>query len=358
MSLHTNARSRGERGFTALMTAISVSISLCALPCSTAHAEVQAYLEPSGSFVINLKGGSDTRIGIPLDREQVFQGQIQSADGNVITIAGNPGWTPSEFAPGVTDGETFQVLFQTGLEEGMALRILNNGSNTLEVELGVESLDFVATNQFDGEGDIIRIVPCHTPSSLFGNVDLPNRVSLYLYDSTRQGVNHSPSEILTYFSGIGWYSLSFAPSDSHPIDRGAYLVIRCPPGTDDTEIVIDGFVPMVADRYRIVHSRNDLPLDFPFSVTTPVGVTVGDSGFDLIHRTSIHVYDNEQEGINKSPAQILTYFQALGWYDLSFQKVDDSFVLQPGTGYILRLPPEEEPTDYIISRPPSYTVEE
>lgn len=356
MSLHTNARSRGERGFTALMTAISVSISLCALPCSTAHAEVQAYLEPSGSFVINLKGGSDTRIGIPLDREQVFQGQIQSADGNVITIAGNPGWTPSEFAPGVTDGETFQVLFQTGLEEGMALRILNNGSNTLEVELGVESLDFVATNQFDGEGDIIRIVPCHTPSSLFGNVDLPDGTLIFLYDNIRQGVNKSPSEVLTYFAGYGWLDAEFAPADNFPLERGEHIGIRLPAGPD-LEVTVDGLVPYIADRYHIVHSRNDLQLDYHFSVTDPLGVPISQAGFDLVDGTLVAVYDNSRAGYNKGPGQIITYFENVGWLDSQFEFVDETFILEPGVGYMLRLPAEPEATDYIISRPPSYISE-
>jgi uncharacterized protein (TIGR02597 family) len=53
--------------------------------------------EPVGFTTTSLLANSDTVISIPFTRVPEFTGAVQSVSGNVITVAGTPGWTPNKF---------------------------------------------------------------------------------------------------------------------------------------------------------------------------------------------------------------------------------------------------------------------
>jgi uncharacterized protein (TIGR02597 family) len=71
--------------------------------------------EPVGFTTTSLLANSDTLISIPFTRPPEFSGAVQSISGNVITVAGRPGWTPNQFvyAAGLQP-KTYFVLIGEG----------------------------------------------------------------------------------------------------------------------------------------------------------------------------------------------------------------------------------------------------
>ncbi|MDP0500159.1 MAG: TIGR02597 family protein [Verrucomicrobiota bacterium JB022] len=329
------------------------SLSCLALAASGLHA-IEAFSEPAGAMRVTLRGGSDTRLGLPLDRQYLYQGRIEAVDGNVITLAGTPGWTPNQWQPQGAGDETYEVLVTLGVEDGMALRIVANGTNTLQVALAGDSLADVATNAANGagQGDIIRILPSHTPASLLGAAPLPDQTILYLYDRTDPAMNKAPAAVLTYSQAYGWYDANFAVADHLPIERGTSFIVRLPKGTPDVDVILDGQVPLTSDR-KVIPARA-ARLDYPFSISDPIGVNIGASGLGLVDQTMLYAYDQSSAGYNQSPSAVLTYYEGYGWYDQGFNIVDNTFILAPGAGYVLRMPSVSSPTNFVVSRLPDY----
>ncbi|KAF0094827.1 MAG: hypothetical protein E1N59_1562 [Puniceicoccaceae bacterium 5H] len=336
---------------------LSLSQGICIAAWTAAAvlaSAAQEYSEPIGALRVTLKGGSDTRVGLPLDRQPVYQGQVASISGSTLTLSGTPGWTNGQWVSGApASGDTYQLLFMSGTEEGMALTITGNDADTVAVELGNETLAEVSTDAMDGTGDQVRIVPCATPQSLFSNAALPDQTILYLYDQDAPEINKAPKDILTYFDGYGWYTADYQEASYRPLERGTSFLVRLPKDSADVDLVLQGHVPMTVDRKRIPAVAGQ-PVDYPLSVSDPMGVSVGESGLGLTNQTVLYAYDETEAGFDPSPNKILTYYEGYGWYDTSFNLVSDSFMLEPGTGYVLRVPSAEQTADYVISRLPNY----
>src|SRR3989442_783195 len=91
-----NIRVRGETvsmrqratGLVAALTTAAIAISI-----HTASADV--FTEPVGFFKVDLLTNSDTYTSVPFTKIPEFNGLVTSIAGNVITVNGSPGWTPT-----------------------------------------------------------------------------------------------------------------------------------------------------------------------------------------------------------------------------------------------------------------------
>jgi len=129
---------------------------------ATAHA-VTTTSAPMGGLTIKCKANSDTAVGIPLTRPDVFEGRVNSVDGNSVTVAGTPGWMVDQFVyeDGTQDNH-YYLLFASGAKEGAFYTITGNSSNSVSIDLNPfmldvpDSLDDVSTGG-PQTGDIVRI---------------------------------------------------------------------------------------------------------------------------------------------------------------------------------------------------------
>ena len=97
-----------------------------------------------GFTTASLLGESDSAISLPFVRPPVFTGTIQSATGNTITVNGGP-WTANQlvYTPGSQPNHYYALIGaapSANSREGHTYPITANGTNTLTVELGEDSL--------------------------------------------------------------------------------------------------------------------------------------------------------------------------------------------------------------------------
>ncbi len=302
-------------------------------------------IDPLGGMVIPIKGNSDTRISIPFSRPVVFEARIQSYAGNQITAPGAPGWADNQFVYGDADSldttHTYYLVFLSGVNEGLALPITANTADTVTVNLGSESLSGVTSESVNGtgNGDIFQIVPCWTPATLFAGATVPDRTLLYRYSGSGNRTNRSPEPPLTYFSGSGWFDHLGTLSDDVPLNLAEAMVLRTPASSSDFNITVGGGVPMFKVRAVFATDSSGTANDTLFSIYSPLEVSVGASNIGVVgDRAILYIYDNNLVETNKSPTQVITYFDGFGWYDRDANLVDNSFFLQPGTSYVLRKP--------------------
>jgi len=64
---------------------------------STAKAQTTVTTAPVGFTNITCSGSSDTIVSLPLARPTEYVGQIASVSGSILTIAGSPSWTASQW---------------------------------------------------------------------------------------------------------------------------------------------------------------------------------------------------------------------------------------------------------------------
>jgi len=318
------------------------------------HAQTSVTLDPVGAMQVTLPGASDSRLGLPFERSAVFQGRIESISGSTVTLAGSPNWSADTFVGDPASSDFHYLLLKTGTEEGMSLKITANTANTLTVEMGDETLDDIQTNAADGAdmGDLVSVVPYWSPARIFDGVDLPDQTQVFLYDRDGAGINKAANEILTFYEDFGWYNLLGSQIPYTPLPRNTQFTVRLPGGSSDLELVFYGAVPMTEDR-MVFSSSASGAVDVPFSITSPVPYTLGDLAINLTDTTRLFVFGDET-GLNKAPSTILTYYETFGWFDLLGNKVNSTFELEPGKGYVLRIAPDSTDSRYIVSQLPEY----
>lgn len=338
------------------------TITLSAVALTSALLQA-ATTDPIGGMVIPIKGASDTRISLPFSRAVYFEGRVDSISSNVITAVGTPGWADNQFLqgdadnPADDDSNSYYLVFLTGAKEGTALEISGNASSSVTVNLGDDDLVGVLTDAVDGaeNGDIFQIIPYWTLDTLFTGSTLADQTVVFRYTNTGNAVNRSAAEVLTYFTGFGWFDTGGGVADDQPLNVAEGIIIRTPPGSSDFDIVVSGAVPMFQSRFVFATDNSGNPNDILFSVYSPVPVAVGTTGLgDVADQTVLFVYDNESTATNKSASEVLTYFDGFGWFDSLGALVDSTFMLEPGQNYILRKPGTLSADEVVWTYLPSY----
>lgn len=333
------------------------------------HILPAASTDPVGAMKMTLSGQFDTRISIPMMRMPVFEGLIDSVSEDNLIIAGEPGWESNQFVFENADNpdplNTYFVFILTGELEGFQGKILSNTSDTLTIDTGLDSLATVA------EGDIIQIVPYWTLESLFDGVDLPDGTNVFTYSRMSGKLNTATDIIYTYFKDNDAWWDGISPNfvdDTALLNSGLAYIVRLPEGSSNVEFVVSGSVPMASDRklFYVLGKENEIfdPTDIkatdqPFSIKVPVPIAIGDAALNLSDQTQVFVYlDGDYEPaqgeslpkINNPPRTILTYFETQNeWWDgVSPDFVSNTYFLQPGKSYVLRVP-EQNTTEVVES---------
>jgi uncharacterized protein (TIGR02597 family) len=308
---------------------------------------ISATTETVGCYPIALPSGTDSRIGIPLERNPVFRGRVESVAGTTLTVEGEPGWESGSLAGG--RGEYFYCQVRDGELAGMTLPILANDERSITVSLEGED-PAVLGAALSGAG--ISVVPCWTPESLFAQSQPADKTILFVYCIESPGVNKVPAAVLTYFAGYGWYDGSFAPADTHPLQPHAGLVVRVPERAEPVMLNVVGRVPTTETRRVVSGYAESIGTDTLVTLPFPEAISLGAAGLNLQDRVNLFVYENPQ-GFNPVPSKVLTYYVGFGWYDQVF-KPADAFELKPGVAYVLRLPRLTVYTEWLWSHRPGY----
>jgi len=321
------------------------------------NAQSAVSTDPVGFVTVTVPANSDAVLAVPLYRSAAFKGKIQAISGSTLTVAGNPAWAANQFVqalPGQTD--TFAVLIATGAKEGLIAKVTANSTHQLTIELPVgENLAGIKTNDADGagEGDDLDVMPYWTPSTLL-SAATPNGTELFAFDNTTVGTNVSPTSLLQFFSGFGWYNtISFTDQSHRPLLFGTSLILRNNAAAAFSVSIV-GSVPMSAHRYtlRILAANRvqDQSIGFSSPVPEPLAnLNLGAQNFD-----ELFLFDNAATGKNKAPSQLLLHFGGRWYNSINFADVTDQVVLQPGSGMIYRLAAAGQTTQFVWQKLQSY----
>lgn len=294
----------------------------------------QNYSNPVGAIHVSVPAQSDAILGQPFDAPAIFTGTISSRSENVVTVSGNPSWTSSQFAHSPPSQlRTYGVQICSGAKQGLMATITANTTDslTLQLEPG-DTLDGMATDQddslADNDGDTFRIVPLWSASTILqGNI--PTGTELFIFDNTSAGVNSSPSLLLQYFSGYGWFeTVSYTDQSHRPFKFGTGYILRNN-SNQSLSLYTAGVSPQVSHRSLLRTISPGQAQDQLVSYHCPVPDALGLLGLGANSYDELYLFDNNAFGKNKSPASLLMHF-AGKWYDsVSFTDVTDAIVI-PG----------------------------
>jgi len=312
----------------------------------------QVYTPPVGYVSLTVPANSDAALGAPLERASEFQGIVQSINGNVITLAGQPGWATNRFVyeAGV-QSKTYYLRIDSDSKEGLTLPIASNDSSSVTVTIPAgEDLSGILTNAVDGSGNgsTVSISPYWTISSLFSGA-IPG-TQILVSPTTTPGIN---LPLVTYtFNGTNWVrGSSFANDDVIGTNQG--LLIRNNSTTTAVNLTITGAVPMSQHRMRLSTLAANTRQDIRFFYNSPVPEVIG-SVFNvgsLNPGDQLLFIDNTATGKNK-PAGTLIW-NGSNWVQGS-TIVTSTFSLNPGQSYIFRKNQSSTPSSVLWADVQSY----
>ncbi|MDB6138302.1 MAG: hypothetical protein JWO94_1374, partial [Verrucomicrobiaceae bacterium] len=148
--------------------------------------------DPVGFVSVTVPTQSDAALGAPLGRANEYQGVIQSiggVSGNVITVAGTPGWLTSQFIYVLgTQPKTYYARIDSGVREGLIATITANDTSSITITVpSGDDLVGVLTSAANTTGDSISIAPYWTLPTLLSAV--PTGTQALLYPTNASGIN-------------------------------------------------------------------------------------------------------------------------------------------------------------------------
>jgi uncharacterized protein (TIGR02597 family) len=327
--------------------------------------------EPVGFRMANLLGGSDTHLSVPLVRPAVSVASIQSVSGSTITVSRHI-WTASEFvyaagtqpnhyyaligASGAGGGATRVARVAANPKEGHAYPIIGNGTNTLTVDLGPDTLAGIPA------GAQVSVIPNWTLSTLFPasdqNVSFTPTTSTGQYktqirvpDVSAAGTN---LPYITYFfsnnvdgtsNNVGWRRVGDNTTDrgDDPLLPDSHFVVRNLNGAPTLPLVSRGAVLLKKFATPLVTSATTAQ-DNPAALLRPLDVALNATGLKTSDGSfrigdQLLLFNNAQVGYDKSPSA--TYIQTaatIGPWRLLGDNVNDrgNDVIPAGAGFVIR----------------------
>jgi uncharacterized protein (TIGR02597 family) len=321
---------------------LGLSLSLCSTITSVA---ATATTDPVGYNTISLLANSDTYVSVPFQRPAAFVGQVGSFSGNVITVAGTPGWTSSQFvyASG-SQSNTYYAFIRSGAKEGNYYTVTANGANTLTIDLAGDTLSGLAAN------DSISVVPYWTLGTLFPNSDagvsfttavgLAKRTEIHIPDLNGNGTNRGISARY-YHGNSAWRDYSNNDRSDEILVPDSYFIISNPSSAATGTLTTTGSV--LTKKFVIpVISEAASSRDNPVALLRPIPVSLNDSGLitsgaftatvGLAVKDQLYIYDNTTPGKNK--AEIARYiYKNNAWRRIGDDITDygSTIIFSPGT---------------------------
>lgn len=330
---------------------LGLSLTLCG---TTTGMAATATTDPVGYNTISLLANSDTYVSVPFHRPAAFVGQVSSFSGNVITVAGTPGWTASQFvyASG-TQSNTYYLFIRSGTKEGNYYTVTANAANTLTIDLAGDTLTGLAAN------DSISVIPYWTLGTLFPNTDVGVSFTasvapgvalteIQIPDAQTAGINLAVSRRYFYYNSawrqIG-QSLSVSKNDDLLVPD-SYFIVRN--SANSGTLTQTGSVVMQKTAI-ILDTETSTKQDNAISLIRPIPVTLNQSGLISsgafaaslspgARTDELLVYDNTVAAKNKAASA--RYF----YYNNAWRKVGEDLSLDfgstvvfgPGTGVQIR----------------------
>ncbi len=326
--------------------------------------QAQVTTDPVGFVSVTVPAASDAAVGVPLGLASEFQGVIQSISGNTITMAGTPGWTASQFlyvAPvgsaASTQPKTYYIRIDSGVREGLIATITANDASSVTITVpNGDDLTGVLTNAANGTGDSISIAPYWTLATLITGVPAGTKVLLYPtnttttipgYPANQSGINIAGTAYT--YTGTNWKNGSFTGDDTIlPAYQG--FTVRNNSAAAIT-ISITGSVPMSTSRMVLRTLSSNTSQDQRIFFNSPVPELLSSTNLGLTPGDSVLTIDNTATGQNKAGNKIT-------WTGTQWRQgnndVTSTYMLQPGTSYILRKISTATPGNSISTHLQSY----
>jgi uncharacterized protein (TIGR02597 family) len=330
---------------------LGLTFALCGVPVSVAST---ATTDPVGYNNIALLANSDTYVSIPFHRTAAFVGQVASVSGNVITVAGTPGWNASQFvyASG-SQANTYYAFIRSGSKEGNYYTVTANSANTLTLDLAGDTLSGLAAN------DSLSVIPYWTLGTLFPASDAGTsftaspsvasiRTSILTPDLQTAGINLAATKIY-FFYNSAWrqsgQSLAVSKNDDILIPD-TYFIVRN--GATAGTFTHTGSVVMKKTVVPLLTQASGKQ-DNAIALTRPVPVSLNDSGLisssaftpsssPALRKDELLVFDNTVVAKNKAASAIYYYYNN-GWRKVGQSASADfgaTIVFGPDTGVQIR----------------------
>lgn len=292
-------------------------------------AEVTA---PVGFLKLTFKAQSDTPFSLPLNRPEVYSGQLNSISGNIISLSTSP-FTANQFV--YADGsqnEKYYLLFTTGVLEGRSFDVTANGTNSITVNqdgtINIQTLinDVNARDRFE-------IRPHWTLDTLFpGGVGFPavanaftNGSEIHFKPINQPGINLASEKIYKYATGTGWVdnaNLFAGRAKDVVLIRNGFFQARNVTVSDVIKNLV-GDVPTVDGRVRlksnVIQQDNFVAFSFPIDIKLSETGLENTSGFTRssgqfnADGDTINLFNVTQAGYDKAPSATYYYVNGLGW---------------------------------------------
>jgi uncharacterized protein (TIGR02597 family) len=294
-----------------------------AMPMALAQ---EAVTDPVGVVTQQTMVGSDMAVAPTLHREPVFSGVIQEiSNGNVITVSNNPEWTQDTMAG------THYLMVCDGDRQGLFASVAGNTQDSVTLEFVSETLGSEQGDRVES-GDLIKIIPFWTLSTLFPEGSVPNGSKVLVFNRNSTGINKAGAPI-TYYDGFGWYAGPTNKNDEI-IFPDESIVLRSPTGSSAT-FRVTGHVPMVPLRVSVgqlaTGIEQDTRISNPFPIDVPLSVLLDPSNAG--NGDKVLIFNNDGSGINKAGAPI-TYYTGFGWY--AGPTDSNGRLIPPGQGLVYR----------------------
>jgi uncharacterized protein (TIGR02597 family) len=305
---------------------------------------------------LTMLGNSDTVVSLPFSRLATASETVASVAGSVVTVQTTSNWTVNQFvyASG-TQSNTYFLRFDSGAMEGRYFDVTANGTNSVTVNLGTDSLATVVAT------DKISIVPHWTFGVVFANGNgihpststLTHKTEVLIPGLTNSGINLGVGSVYYYYSNspttVAWRNTASSSTNVNDdiIQPNAYLVIRHKIATNTT---FTSFGDVLLTKVRIpIRTSTTVKQDNAVGLIRPLPVALTNAGLfesgafvpstsSLTHKDELLAFDNTTTNQNKGVALVYYYYNS-AWRrsDLaSSVDVGGSNVFQLGNGYIIR----------------------
>ena len=306
--------------------------------------------DPAGFCKLTFLGNSDTIISMPFSRPTAASVTVSSISNNVVEVRGTPNWTADQFvyAAGI-QSNTHYLRFESGAKEGRYYSITANGTNTLVLDLGGDSLAGVAYN------DRLVVVPYWTLASIFRNGNgihassspEDRRTEVLTPDFDGDGINLNA--VKTYYFENGFWKqvgMGSANKNDDPFLPNCYLIVRHNIATNTTlnamGAVIVSKIGLPLKTLTTVKQDNFVGLARPVPISLRDSELISSGAFSSSatpggRTDELLTFDNTATNHNKSA--FATYYHWNGaWRRVGSGAtvMDDNQIFIPGTGVIIR----------------------
>jgi uncharacterized protein (TIGR02597 family) len=313
--------------------------------------------DPAGFYKLTFLGNSDSIVSLPFSRPPASVVVVDSVSGNSVQVLGSPGWTPNQFVYAAgAQSNNYYLRFDSGAKEGAYCPITANGTNSLTLNLGSDTLTGVSF------GDRCSVVPYWTFGTVFPNGKGVNIASsalsshptdVLIPNYAGNGINLSAAATYYFLSNAttaaAWRRVTPATTNSNDeiLQPNAYLIVRNRLATNTTYVSLGQvMLAKIAVPLRVNPSSKQ---DNLLAITRPVSVSLNDSGLlasgaitpstSALSPTDLLItFDNATTNFNKSAAATYFYFNS-GWRKVTAPltiNFGTSNIFTPGSGFVVR----------------------